>query len=128
MSNLRLDRVGELLKRQLGEIIRRELTVDTCGIISVNEVSVAGDLKSAVVYVSVLGSEEQKKRGLDQLQQQRVRIQGLVAKAVVLKYTPTLRFVFDDSVVRGNRVLQLIEELEKENPSSSNNPPPHSQV
>ena len=37
-----------------------------------------------------------------------------MARAVVLKYTPKLRFVLDDSVVRGNRVLQIIEELEKD--------------
>jgi len=36
---------------------------------------------------------------------------------VVLKYTPTLKFLIDDSVVRGNRVLQIIEELEQSNPS-----------
>lgn len=113
MANLRHDRVCELLKRQLGEIIRREFDVTNCGLISVNDVSLGGDLKSAAVFISILGNSDQKKRGLELLQQQRIRIQGLIAKAVVLKYTPTLRFIFDDSVVRGNRVLQLIEELEK---------------
>jgi ribosome-binding factor A len=43
----------------------------------------------------------------------------MMARAVVLKYTPTLRFVMDDSVVRGNRVLQIIEELEKNSPTTS---------
>ena len=47
------------------------------------------------------------------LNEHRVRIQGFIAKAVILKYTPRLKFTFDDSVVRGNRVLQIIEELEK---------------
>jgi ribosome-binding factor A len=37
----------------------------------------------------------------------------MVGRAVVLKYTPTLKFIIDDSVVRGNRVLQIIDELEK---------------
>jgi ribosome-binding factor A len=39
-----------------------------------------------------------------------------MARAVVLKYTPTLRFVFDDSVIRGNKLLRIIEELEKDSP------------
>ena len=43
----------------------------------------------------------------------------LVSRAVVLKYTPTLRFVMDDSVLRGNRVLKIIEELEKSMPAAS---------
>ena len=51
------------------------------------------------------------------LNEHRIRIQGLVARAVVLKYTPTLKFVVDDSIVRGNRVLQIIEELEKSAPA-----------
>ena len=49
----------------------------------------------------------------------RKRIQGLVARDVILKYTPTLKFIVDDSVVRGNRVLQIIDELEKSNPSTA---------
>jgi len=49
----------------------------------------------------------------------RKRIQGLVGRAVVLKYTPTLKFILDDSVVRGNRVLQIIEELERANPGTT---------
>jgi ribosome-binding factor A len=43
-----------------------------------------------------------------------------VGKAVVLKFTPTLKFVFDDSIVRGNKVLQIIEELEKSAPAANN--------
>jgi ribosome-binding factor A len=47
------------------------------------------------------------------LNEHRIRIQGLVGRAVVLKFTPTLKFVVDDSIVRGNRVLQIINELEQ---------------
>jgi ribosome-binding factor A len=78
-----------------------------------NEVDVAGDLKNATVYLGLLGTTEQKKTALDLLQKNRARIQSLVAKTVVLKYTPKLRFAVDESVDRGNRVLQIIEELEK---------------
>ncbi len=113
MSNLRHERVRELLKREIGEAIRREFHVNEAGLISVNDVDVAGDLKSAIVFISIFGNPSQQKRGLELLTNNRVRIQGLVARSVVLKYTPTLKFVFDDSIVRGNRVLQIIEELEK---------------
>lgn len=113
MPSLRLQRVRELLKREIGEAIRREFQVSEAGLITVNDVDVAGDLKSATGYISILGNAEQQKRGFQMLNEHRVRIQGLVGKAVVLKYTPTLKFVFDDSIVRGNRVLQIIEELEK---------------
>ncbi|HSA11149.1 MAG TPA: 30S ribosome-binding factor RbfA [Candidatus Paceibacterota bacterium] len=113
MPSLRLQRVRELLKREIGEVIRREFQVSDAGLITVNDVDVAGDLHSAVVFVSILGSEDQQKRGFALLVRNRKRIQGLVGGAIILKYTPRLRFLMDDSIARGNRVLGIIEELER---------------
>jgi ribosome-binding factor A len=121
MPNLRHERVRELLKREIGEAIRREFNVNEAGLISVNDVDVAGDLKSAIVFISIFGNSTQQKRGIELLNEHRTRIQGLVGKAVVLKFTPTLKFVFDDSIVRGNKVLQIIEELEKTSAESDRN-------
>src|SRR6266446_6576903 len=123
MSSLRIQRVRELLKREIGEVIRREFPVSEAGLVTVNDVDVAGDLHSAIVFISILGSPEQQKRGFTLLTRHRKRIQGLVARAVILKYTPTLKFVMDDSVVRGNRVLEIIEELEKTGGGSSEEAP-----
>lgn len=119
MPTMRHERVRELLKRAIGEAVRREFSVDEIGLVTVNDVDMGGDLKSAVVFISILGNSQQQKRGLEVLEQNRIRIQGLVARAVVLKYTPTLKFVIDDSLVRGNRVLQIIEELEKTGDNSA---------
>jgi ribosome-binding factor A len=119
MASLRLQRVRELLKREIGEAVRREFHVSDAGLITVNDVDVAGDLKSAVVFVSILGNADQQKRGFQLLTEHRARIQSLVARSIILKYTPALKFVFDDSIVRGNKVLQIIEELEKSAPADS---------
>ena len=116
MPSHRLERVRELLKREIGEVIRREIPADQAGLVTVSDVDVGGDLKSALVFISILGGQEQQKTGLLMLQRNRARIQGLVAKSVVLKYVPQLRFVVDDAVPRGNRVLQILEELEKSSP------------
>src|ERR1022692_729692 len=113
MPSLRLQRVRELLRRAIGETIRREIAVGEAGLITVNDVDVSGDLKSALVFISILGNADQQKRGFQMLNRHRKRIQGLVGRSIVLKYTPALRFVLDDSVVRGNRVLAIIEELDK---------------
>lgn len=112
MQRIRQQRVSELLKRQLGEIIRREFPVEDVGLITVNQVDVAGDLQSARVYVGVVGQPAQKKRALDQLEQDRKRIQGILARAIVLRYTPLLTFILDESVERGNRVLAILDDLE----------------
>ena len=113
MPSHRLQRVRELLKREIGEAIRREIPVDQAGLVTVNDVDVTGDLRQATVFIGVLGNPEQQRTGLALLQKNRVRLQGLVAKSVILKYTPQLRFVVDDSVARGNRVLDIIAELER---------------
>jgi ribosome-binding factor A len=118
MASHRLLRVGELLKREIGEALRREMPVAEAGLVSVNDVEVAGDLKSARVFISFLGSSEQQRTSLRRLEEIRPRIQDLIAKSVVLKYTPRLSFVLDESIARGNRVLQIIDELDQQEPAS----------
>ncbi|PYM10748.1 MAG: 30S ribosome-binding factor RbfA [Verrucomicrobia bacterium] len=113
MQSLRHQRVRELLKREIGEVIRREIPVRDAGLVTVNDVAVSGDLQSATVFVGIIGTAEQQRNGFETLGKERLRIQGLVGRAVVLKYTPKLRFVLDDSVERGNRVLRIIEEIER---------------
>jgi ribosome-binding factor A len=115
--SLRLQRVRELLKREIGEVIRRQLPVNEVGLINVNDVDVAPNLHNATVYIGVLGGEAQKKRAMVALEESRKRIQGYLGKAVVLKYTPRLRFVLDESVEHGNKILRILDELEKSSPS-----------
>lgn len=115
--NLRHERVRELLKREVGEVIRREIPIDEAGLLTVNEVGVASDLKSATVFVGVIGTPEQRKKAAALLERESKRLQSLVGRAVVLKYTPHLKFVIDQSIERGNRVLEILEELEKDSPT-----------
>ena len=105
-----------LVIRELGEAIRREFNVEDAGLITVNDVDLGGDLRTAVVFISILGNASQKSRGLELLNNNRIRLQGVLGKSVVLKYTPTLKFLVDDSLVRGNRILQILDELEKTSP------------
>lgn len=113
MQSHRHQRVRELLKREIGEILRREIPMDEAGMVTVNDVGVSGDLQSASVFVSTIGTPEQKARSALLLQQDRKRLQTLVGQAVVLKYTPQLKFVVDDYIERGNRVVEIIQELEE---------------
>ena len=117
MSSHRLLRVQELLKRLIGEALRREIPVEKAGLLTINDVEVSPDLRQANAYVGFLGSSEQKREALKLLQKCRSRIQAHVAQGVVMKFTPHIRFVADESVERGNRVLEIINELE--NPPSS---------
>jgi ribosome-binding factor A len=108
MPSLRHQKVRELLKRTIGEILRRELPMTEIGLVTVNDVGVSADLHSA----SVLGSPAQKKRAVEVLDAERARLQYLLGHSVTLKYTPHIRFIVDDSIEKGNRVLDIIDELE----------------
>ena len=113
MSTLRVQRVGELLKRAIGEAIQREIPLDQAGLVTVNEVRPAPDLRSARVFLGVIGKPEQRRRARTLLDNLRGRIQHDVARAVVLRYTPVLRFEMDDTIERGNHVLEILQEIEK---------------
>lgn len=119
MSNMRQERVRELLKRVIGEAIRREFNVNDVGLITITDLEVAGDLKSATVFLTVFGKADQQKRALQVLESNRAHLQSLVARAVILKYTPTLKFVLDDSIQRGNRVLEILDQLDQQDGAQS---------
>lgn len=88
MASLRHERIRELLKRALSEILRREVSTEECGLVTINDVGIAKDLHSAIVYVGILGSDTQRKHGAEFLVKQRGRLEFLCAKDVKLKYTP----------------------------------------
>ena len=106
----RLDRVNELIKRELSELIRREITFKA-KIVTIHEVDVTPDLKHAHVYVGVIGTLEEQKQALSALHDHRHRFQKDLAKRVVLKWTPQLHFAFDTAGARGDRVLNLLDQL-----------------
>jgi ribosome-binding factor A len=118
MQGRRHDRVRELLKRELSTLLLREFPIASAGLITVNEVKVSGDLKSALVYVGIVAAPDVQRRSMELLREHRSRLQGMLGHAVALRYTPELRFVMDDSVARGNRILQILDDIEKSNPSA----------
>jgi len=106
----RLLRVNELLKRELSALLVREMSFPDL-LVTVNQVDVTPDLKNAHVFVSVLGSKG-RKEVLPKLEANRVQLQGALSKHVVLKYTPHLVFHLDDSIERGSRVLEIMQQIE----------------
>ena len=107
----RLKRVQEVIKRELSELIVRDLNFDSV-LVTVQEVDITPDLKHAHVFVSVLGSEEDKNAALAKLHDNRKMLQAAMSKRVVLKYTPQLHFKFDEALERGTRVIDLLEKID----------------
>lgn len=106
----RLHRVQELIRRELGPILERNFTFSGC-FVTIHEVNITPDLKQCFVYVGILGEGESPESITRRLNSSRGSIQRDLYKRVVLKNSPTLTFKADDSVERGVRVLNLIENL-----------------
>jgi ribosome-binding factor A len=104
-------RVNELVKRELSAIIAREINFEGV-LVSVNAVDVTPDLKSAHVFVSIFGPEPGASV-ITRLEAHRPALQAELSRHVVLKYTPHLVFHLDDSIERGARVLEILQDLEK---------------
>ena len=114
----RLVRVNELLKRVLADLLETLGYNEEQGrIISITRVDCASNLKTAAVYVSILGAknEEEEARIVRRLIERKAEIQSLMSREVILKYTPVLHFVLDHSVADGDRVLDLLRHMEDEN-------------
>ncbi len=108
--NLRLQRVCELLKRELGTIFVRDLQFGGA-LVTVSGVDITPDLKQAHVFVSVLGTPAQRRGAMETFDRERVALQRELMKRVTLKHTPQLNFKLDDSIERGTRVIELMDEL-----------------
>jgi ribosome-binding factor A len=107
----RLERVNELLKRELGDLLTREVSFEAA-LVTVQQVDITPDLKHAHVFISVMGSEAQAKAAMAKLHSSRPSLQHLLSKRVVLKYTPHLHFQLDDSIERGTRIISILEEID----------------
>ena len=116
--NHRLIRVCELMKRELGLVIGRELKFEA-SLVSVRAVDITPDLKRAHVFISALGTPRQKKEVMAHLQKNRTMLQKELSRRVVLKYTPTLFFQLDESIERGTKIISLLDQIDQELPPSS---------
>jgi ribosome-binding factor A len=103
-------RLNELVKRELSGIIAREINFEGA-LVSINAVDVAPDLKSARVFVSTLGADN-RAAVIDKLEAHRPVLQAELSRHVVLKYTPHLIFHLDESIKRGARVLEILDDLD----------------
>jgi ribosome-binding factor A len=106
----RMLRVNEVVKRELSGIIAREMTFEGV-LVSINHVDVSSDLKTAHVFVSVLGSEGGQSV-MNKLEQHRPVLQSELAGRVTMKFTPQLLFHLDESIARGSRVVEILQQID----------------
>ena len=103
-------RVDEAIRAVLSDAITQDLKDPRVGFVTVTAVQTSPDLRYARVYVSVLGDDEERAASLDGLSSAHGYLQKRVAGELRLKHTPTIEFAYDDSVDRGLRIGELLNE------------------
>lgn len=112
--SMRANRVGEQMKKELGDIISRKIKDPRIGFVTITDVHVTGDLQQATVYISVLGDEEQKENTLKGLAKAKGFIRSEIGNRIRLRKTPEITFEFDESIGYGNKIESLLKQLKND--------------
>jgi len=110
MPSGRMRRVNEAIREILGDAIATELKDPRIGFVTVTDVDTSPDLRAARVYVSVLGSDEERTQTLEGLHSAHGVLQAKIASGTRMKRTPTLTFHYDESTERSARISRLLDQ------------------
>jgi ribosome-binding factor A len=103
-------RVNEAVREVVSARLAEGLRDPRIGFVTVTSVDTSSDLRHAQVYVSVLGSDKERAETLAGLESAHGLLQQAVATELRMKHTPTLQFVFDESIDRGMRISELLDD------------------
>jgi ribosome-binding factor A len=107
----RTDKIDELIRQEIGQALEREVTDPRIGFVTVTKVETQPDLSRARVWVSIIGTEAERKQALIALRGAMPFIRHGLGTKIRLRRIPELDVRLDDSIERGTRVLQIINEL-----------------
>jgi ribosome-binding factor A len=109
MPTARMRRINEVLREVIGAAISTDLNDPRIGFVTVTSVETSPDLRTAKVFVSVLGSEEEREATLEGLRSSHGVLQSQIAAETRMKRTPTLTFHYDNTVEQGMRISRLLD-------------------
>ncbi|MBA3795931.1 MAG: 30S ribosome-binding factor RbfA, partial [Chloroflexi bacterium] len=113
----RTERLDELLREEISAVLSRDVQDPRIGFVTVTRVEVTRDLSHATVWVSIIGSPEERRDSIRGLERAMPFVRGRLAP-LRMRRIPQLHVRYDESVERGTRVLRLLDELERgEEPS-----------
>lgn len=113
----RTERINDLLREEISDLLLREVKDPRMsGLVTITEVDVSPDLRRAKVFVSVMGTEEEKASTFRGLEAAAHFLQRKLGKRLTLRRVPQLAFLADDSLEQGARLLKLLEEARGDAP------------
>lgn len=107
----RSERLGELILAEISDLIARDIKDPRVGFVTFTRVEMSDDLRYAKVFVSSLGSEQEKARTLQGLSSATGYIRRHLGRALHLRYTPEITFLIDESLEHGAKIAQLLRQL-----------------
>lgn len=113
-SNQRAARVGEEMREILARLLQGGVKDPRIGFVSIVKVEVSGDIRHAKVFISVLGDEQKKKDSLKGLTSAAGFLRSEIARQLQLRFTPELHFALDESIEHGQKIAQLLVQVQKE--------------
>jgi ribosome-binding factor A len=108
----RTDRIDELLRQEIGDILARDVQDPRIGFVTITDVETAPDLSTARVWVSVIGQPAERDETIRALSRAMPFVRHELGSRVRLRRIPELHVRLDDTAQRGTRVLRLLAELE----------------
>ena len=121
--NRRIDRINELLRSEIAELISREIKDPRlAGLVSITEVDTTTDLRHAKVFVSVFGTEEERASSLAALRSATGFLRREVAQRVTFRHMPELEFHLDSSIEQGDKIMRLLRQVSDERAATEPKP------
>lgn len=114
MNKTRMSRVGEEIKKELSIVLQRGLKDPRVGFVTVTDVEVTSDLQLAKVFVSIFGSEEERKASLAGLHKAKGYLRTEIGKRVKLRHIPDFVFKLDESIDYGSKIETILREISTE--------------
>ncbi|AOH39278.1 30S ribosome-binding factor RbfA [Dialister pneumosintes] len=114
MSELRIRKMQEFIKQEVSSMLLREVKDPRLGFVTVTGVHLTGDLREATVYVSLFGSEKEKKESMTALEMATGFIRRELGKRLKIYYTPQISFEQDTSLDYGMHIEGLIKQIHKD--------------
>ena len=115
----RQEKLGELIAVELSDLLRTRVKDPRVGFASITHVEVSGDFRHAKVFVSVMGSPEEREATMQGLKNATGFLRHELATRLVLRYMPEIVFKLDKSIEEGARILELIQKVEQEDQQKS---------
>lgn len=111
LGGKRTDRIGELVREELGRLVLTRLKDPRLGFVTITSVRMSPDLREALVLYSVIGTDEDRLKTQEALESARGWLQHEIAGCLKLRLTPKLRFKLDHSLEHSLRIESILREL-----------------